>query len=126
MEPDDVLMMQQAWARLMEQYRVSADDAVPVFQTFAQAYGSPDRHYHNFEHLDEMFRIVGRVAAITDDLRAVQLAIWFHDAVYDSRAKDNEARSAELAITLLGPIGVPQSELQRVTRLILGTAHLAD
>lgn len=108
----------------MERFRVAPPDALPVFQLLIQAYSSPDRHYHTLEHLDEMFRAAARLSAITDDLRATQAAIWFHDAVYDPRAKDNESRSAELAATLLGPIGVPRSDLERIERLILATTHL--
>ena len=123
--PEDAVLMQQSWVRLLEKYRVDSTQSLPAFEVLVAAYGSADRHYHNLEHLDEMFRVAGRLTTITDDPKTIQLAIWFHDAVYDSRAKDNEARSAELAIALLGPIGVPRSELQRLTQLIQATAHLA-
>lgn len=116
----------EAWLRLMQQYRVPEANAKPVFEVLAAAYGSPNRHYHNLEHLDEMFRTVERLATFADDLQAVHLAIWFHDAVYDTRAKDNESRSADLAVKLLEPIGVLRSELEIATRLILATAHLAN
>jgi predicted metal-dependent HD superfamily phosphohydrolase len=55
----------------------------------------------------------------------VELAIWFHDAVYDPRAKDNEARSAFLAAERLGPLGVPVVTVVRVMGLIRSTEHLA-
>ena len=126
MDLEEILVMQQGWVRLMERHRVAPADARPVFELLVAAYRSSERHYHTLEHLDEMFRVAGRLMAITDDPRTVQLAIWFHDAVYDPRARDNEARSAELAVTLLGPIGVSKSELEVVTRLVLATAHLAD
>ena len=125
MEPPDTFELQTAWIQLLEKYGLPASTSMPVFRVLDAAYSSPDRHYHTFEHLDEMFRVAGKLAAITDDPRRVQLAIWFHDAVYNSHAKDNEDRSAELAVTLLGPIGVPRSELEGVTRLILVTAHQA-
>jgi predicted metal-dependent HD superfamily phosphohydrolase len=117
--------MRLNWSRLLERYRIPAAAALPVFQILEQAYQAPERHYHTLEHLDEMFHVAGRLTAITDDPRAMQLAIWFHDAVYDPRAADNEARSADLAVALLAPIGVPRSELDIITRLILATAHLA-
>jgi predicted metal-dependent HD superfamily phosphohydrolase len=124
--PERLAALQQGWAKLLARYRIAAVDAYPVFDVLVAAYSAPDRHYHNLEHLAEMFRVASRLTSITDDPSAVQLAIWFHDAVYDARASDNEARSADLAVTLLGPIGVPGSELDRVTRLIHTTAHLAD
>ncbi len=116
--------MQTAWTKLLERYRIPAANAYPVFDVLVAAYTAPERHYHNLEHLLEMFRVAGRLAANTDDPSALQLAIWFHDAVYDSRSRDNETRSAELAVDLLGPIGVPGSTLERVMRLIGATAHL--
>jgi predicted metal-dependent HD superfamily phosphohydrolase len=118
--------MQRDRVRLLEHYRVAPTDAYPAFDVLAAAYSAPERHYHNLEHLGEMFRVAGRLAAQTDDLPALQLAIWFHDAVYDTRAKDNEGRSGELAVDLLGPIGVPASTIERVVRLVKATAHLAS
>lgn len=126
MSPADADEMKRAGVRLLESFRVAAEDAAPIIDLLAAAYQSPERHYHNLDHLDDMFRIVGRLAGITDDLRFVHLAIWFHDAVYDSRAKDNEARSADLAVKLLGPAGVPRSDLEKLIRLIEATAHRAD
>ncbi|MFO0798180.1 MAG: hypothetical protein U0804_11950 [Gemmataceae bacterium] len=122
--PERHAAMQQAWARLLGGYRVTPAAAYPVFDLLVTAYTAPDRHYHNLEHLAEMFRVAARLTAITDDPAPVQLAIWFHDAVYDPRAADNEERSADLAATLLGPLGVPRDEIDRVGRLIRATAHL--
>lgn len=124
--PERLEPMKKGWARLMERYRVALLSYEPVFDLLVASYSAPDRHYHNLEHLAEMFQVAARLFTITDDPSTVQLAIWFHDAVYDSRAKDNEDRSAELAVTLLGPIGVPRSELDRVTQLIQATRHLAS
>ena len=124
--PERLAALQQGWAKLLDRYRVAAADAYPVFDVLVAAYSAPDRHYHTLEHLAEMFRVASRLLSITDDPSAVQLAVWFHDAVYDPRAADNEARSAELVGTLLGPLGVPRAELERVARLVHATAHLAD
>lgn len=124
--PERHAALQQAWAKLLDRYRVSAAAAYPVFDVLVAAYSAPERHYHNLEHLAEMFRVAARLTAITDDPSSVQLAIWFHDAVYDPHAADNEARSADLADTLLGPLGMPRYELDRVATLIRATAHLTD
>jgi predicted metal-dependent HD superfamily phosphohydrolase len=124
--PDRLDSLRQGWVDLLERYRVSPADVGPPFELLVAAYSAPDRHYHNLEHLDEMFQAAARLTTWTEDPGPVQLAIWFHDAVYDPRANDNEARSAELAVRLLLPIGVPGSALERVARLIATTAHLAD
>ena len=46
--------------------------------------------------------------------------------MYDSRAKDNERRSGDLAVDLLGTIGVPSSSIERIVQMIWTTAHTAD
>jgi predicted metal-dependent HD superfamily phosphohydrolase len=122
----DAGAMKQAGLRLLDRFRVPAAAAEPIVSLLLAAYQSRDRHYHNLVHIDEMFRVVGRLAAITDDLRHVHLAIWFHDVVYVSQATDNEARSADLAVKLLGPAGVPRSDLEKLVRLIDATAHLSN
>jgi predicted metal-dependent HD superfamily phosphohydrolase len=124
--PERLESMQSSWVRLLERYQAAPVRSLPVFDVLAAAHSAPERHYHNLEHLAEMFRVAGRLAPNTPDPAAVQLAIWFHDAVYDPRAKDNEARSAELAVDLLGPIGVPGAIIERVARLVRATAHLAS
>ena len=55
-------------------------------------WGEPHRHYHDRRHLSEV------LAALPDDApRAVRLAAWYHDAVYDPTRDDNEEASARLA-----------------------------
>lgn len=115
--------MQKAWVRVLETYRVAPVDAYPVFDALAAAYSAPERFYHNLEHLAEMFRVIDRLAPQVEDPAALHLAVWFHDAVYDSRAKDNERRSGDLAVDLLGPIGVPGSAIERIVNMIWATAH---
>ncbi|AMV29224.1 hypothetical protein VT84_32820 [Gemmata sp. SH-PL17] len=124
--PERLASMQKSWVRTLDQYRVAPTDAYPPFDVLVAAYSAPERHYHNLEHLNEMFRVVERLAPTVENPNALQLAIWFHDAVYDSRAKDNEQRSGELAVDLLGPIGVPASAIERIVRMIWATAHAAE
>jgi predicted metal-dependent HD superfamily phosphohydrolase len=124
--PERLAAMQAAWARALEKYRVAPADAYPAFDALVAAYTAPERHYHNLEHLAEVFRVADRLASQVDDPAALHLAIWFHDAVYDSRARDNEKRSGELAVDLLGPIGVPASAVERVVQMIWATQHAGD
>ena len=123
--PERLESMQKEWVRLLAHFGVSAAEAYPPFDMMVAAYGEPHRHYHNLEHLGEMFRVASRLAGQMENPVAVQLAIWFHDAVYDPRAKDNEAKSAALATDTLAALGVPAATVERVARLVNATAHLA-
>jgi predicted metal-dependent HD superfamily phosphohydrolase len=124
--PERLESMQKGWLRVLEKYRVAPADAYPPFDALVAAYTAPERHYHNLEHLGEMFRVAERLSTSVEDPNTLHLAIWFHDAVYDSRAKDNERRSGELAVDLLGTIGVPSSSIERIVQMIWATAHTAD
>ncbi|HSQ57443.1 MAG TPA: hypothetical protein VLM40_17100 [Gemmata sp.] len=121
-----VSALEKEWVELLTGFGVAAAPASASFESLRTAYTQPSRHYHNLEHLTEMFEVATLLSAQIDDPAAVALAIWFHDVVYDPRAKDNEARSAELAADLLGPLGVPIATIERVGELVNATAHLAS
>ena len=84
-------------------------------------YGAGGRHYHGMAHIEALLVLAGEYRAILCDPQAVEAAIWLHDAVYDSRARDNESRSAELAEELLGSHADKQ-RLARITAMIQASA----
>lgn len=121
--PERTAALQAGFVQTLSKYAAEPADAYRVFDRLEAAYGEVHRSYHTLEHLAEMFRVSSRLADFANDISAVQLAIWFHDAVYDPRANDNEARSAELANELLRPLGLPAQLLDHVAALIRSTAH---
>ena len=89
-----------------------------------RAYAEPHRHYHTGEHIA---RTLALFDGVRDRLRCPaesELAVWLHDAVYDPRAADNEARSADLAEALL-VAGEAAAAVPAVRALILATRHAA-
>jgi predicted metal-dependent HD superfamily phosphohydrolase len=92
-------------------------------------YAEPHRRYHDVEHLDEVLAVVDELSGLAADPVAVELAAWYHDAVYDPRAAagDSERRSAELAGVELTALGLPRDVVAEVERLVLLTAgHAVD
>jgi predicted metal-dependent HD superfamily phosphohydrolase len=77
------------------------------------------RKHHTVSHLHEMLDAIGELAdaGLDFDREAVELAAWFHDAVYEITRDDNEERSAELARELL----VSSPVRDEVARLVLVT-----
>jgi predicted metal-dependent HD superfamily phosphohydrolase len=85
-------------------------------------YAAAGRAYHDLRHLDEVLRNVDELAEVAQDPEAVRLAAWFHDAVYDPTAHDNEERSAHLAETVLSGLRVAVPRVAEVARLVRVTA----
>ena len=80
------------------------------------------RKHHTVTHLHEMLDAIGLLAesGVEFDREAVELAAWFHDAIYEIGRDDNEDRSAELARQLLASSPIRDE----VARLVLVTkAH---
>jgi len=95
-----------------------------------ERYDEPHRRYHDLRHIETVLTLVDELAAaedLGDDQRAVlRLAAWFHDAVYDPTATDNEESSALLAETTLTEVGASLGVVVEVARLVrLTTAHEA-
>ena len=75
--------------------RVGArDDVAGAGAALLGRWAEPHRAYHDLAHLAEVLERVDLLAAEADRPDAVRLAAWFHDAVYDPTAADNEERSA--------------------------------
>jgi predicted metal-dependent HD superfamily phosphohydrolase len=84
-------------------------------------YREPQRHYHTVEHLAAVLDVLDELAHPAPAPLAVRLAAWFHDAVYDPRASDNEERSAALARAVLHRLGAAPAVGERVAELVMAT-----
>ena len=87
-------------------------------------YSEPQRHYHTFHHIADCLTEFDCACHLAAAPCPLELAIWFHDAIYDPRAADNEQRSADLATAFLEQAGDTGKALtQDVATLILATRH---
>lgn len=101
-----------------------ADEALCI--ELQRCYGEPQRHYHTLQHLDECLAWFEREKEAAERPGEVALALWFHDAVYDVHAHDNEARSADWARGAMLSAGVPADAAERVHALVMATRHDAE
>jgi predicted metal-dependent HD superfamily phosphohydrolase len=118
--------LQKQWLRLLAALEVDSEEGRDVFGTVVEWYSSPGRVYHTLEHIGAVLDALVRLGATPERDPALLLAAWFHDAVYDSRAADNEEQSARLAERVLHGLGVQQAVVEETARLILLTkTHVA-
>ncbi|BAU92002.1 hypothetical protein MPPM_3397 [Methylorubrum populi] len=81
--------------------------AEAAWRALDAGYGEAGRHYHGWHHVADLLeghdaaRLLPDFTALDHD--AIDLAIVFHDAVYDPSRADNEARSADLLRVHAGP-----------------------
>lgn len=111
------------WARTARALGIDAD--VTARDAVLARYAEPQRRYHTLRHLDECFDRLERVLARAERPGELDIALWYHDAVYDPLASDNEARSAELAVGVLERARLPEPARDRVRALIMATRHEA-
>jgi predicted metal-dependent HD superfamily phosphohydrolase len=83
----------------------------------------PQRHYHTLQHLSECLAEFAAVRPLAQNPAAIEIALWFHDAVYYPHASDNEEHSASLATTCLTDAAVSGAFIATVRELILATRH---
>lgn len=103
------------WQRLFPTDSAAGADLI-------ERWSQPHRRYHTLEHLAVMLGVIDAHADLADDADAVRLAAWFHDAVYEPFAPDNEERSAGLAAAVLPGLGVAADRVAEVVRLVRLTA----
>ncbi|MFD6189344.1 hypothetical protein [Streptomyces sp. NPDC060275] len=96
----------------------SGPDPAPYADNLLARWREPQRRYHTLAHLTAVLDHVDVLAEHADDVDAVRLAAWFHDAVYQPDRSENEERSARLAERALPEAGVPAEKTAEVARLV--------
>ena len=96
-----------------------------LFDALVAAWSEPWRHYHALQHLGECLDHLARERAHAQHPGEIALALFFHDAVYELQASDNEARSADWADRALAECGVAPESIARVHALVMATCHNA-
>ena len=106
------------WHRLAAQ-----GDGLAVYTRLAEAYAEPTRAYHTSEHIEDCLTLLDASRTLARRVDEVEVAIWFHDAVYVATRTDNEKRSAELARASLRDAQVTSDIAERIGGLVLETRH---
>jgi predicted metal-dependent HD superfamily phosphohydrolase len=93
-------------------------DLAPLGDALLAAWSEPARRYHDVRHLKDCLAQLDELQVKPATRDTLELALWFHDAVYDPRATDNEERSARWAAEALAAAGVPPAAVNEVARLV--------
>jgi len=110
------------WTEAWRALGIEAPD-LALCAELQRRYGEPQRHYHTMQHLGECLAWFEREKALAERPGEVALALWFHDAIYDVHAHDNEARSADWAREALRTAGANEEAVERIHALVMATRH---
>ncbi len=118
------------WQKLGQMLGVSANEWTNSYTKLLKAWSSPGRYYHSLDHLDAMLGLLERFQHQAHDWPGLLLAAWYHDAIYDPRASDNEAQSARWFLEEAHSWKLAREQCERVVELIrltqTHTAHPED
>lgn len=100
--------------------------ATELHAVLERHYSEAHRAYHTMEHVRACLGWLDRYRIEAERPAEIELALWFHDVIYDPTRGDNEARSAEFATTWMRTLSVPADVIDRVAQLVMSTqAHRA-
>ena len=120
--------LQQRWRTVVAPLLPDPDH---TWQQLATRYNEPHRHYHTLDHVAACLGWLDQYRHLAADPLCLELALWAHDVIYDPRASDNEARSADwFALATIHPHPPTDTDmalLQDIDLSILGAhAELYD
>ena len=114
-------MEEQRFIALWQRLRGGPGTAAQVFSELSVRYAAPGRYYHSPRHITHCLKQLDAAREEISKPDQVELALWFHDAVYLPKAGDNEHRSAQLFLDMA--CDLPGCIRQSVSDLILATVH---
>jgi predicted metal-dependent HD superfamily phosphohydrolase len=109
------------WKMLMNALAFPASEA--TFDAIEKAYCEPHRRYHTTQHIDDCLVQFDLLRMQADAPAAIELSLWFHDAVYNPYKSRNEEKSADWAARFLVGVEAAEDFIVRIRSLILATRH---
>ena len=111
-----------AWARVWTELGVRCASQ-ETHEKLIRHYDEPHRAYHNRQHLAECLQVRRLLNAACQAPAEVDLALWFHDAIYDPLRSDNELRSAQWLDEVARDSGLDDETRRRLYDLVMVTRH---
>lgn len=89
------------WNQMCKPPGIPAGISEPALAQLIKRYDEPHRHYHNQQHLSDCFKFFDDIRKELENPLITEMAIWFHDCIYNTQCRDNESRSAAVAMAFL-------------------------
>jgi predicted metal-dependent HD superfamily phosphohydrolase len=113
--------VREAWKQLAGKYCNDPALIDRCFREMEKKYTTSRRHYHNLHHIQALLLLCERYAGQLHDRDVVAFSIFYHDIIYNVLRKDNEPRSAQVAVKRLQALQVPAEKAAQVKVYIEAT-----
>ena len=118
---EEIIFLKRQWDNLVLAFTSHTTIKEEIFQALKEKYLEEGRFYHNLSHVKSLLTLFESLEDKIQGHQVIQFSIWFHDAIYDSKRNDNEAKSANLASKMMNRFQVNQETIILVRDLILAT-----
>lgn len=119
--------LRRVWQELCRSPGIAPTRQAAMWNELVERHAEACRHYHTLTHVEALVATLLQHEESLQSPAQVLMAAFFHDAIYDPRATDNEAQSADLAAGFLLEMEFEESFVTSVRGLILATAgHMQE
>lgn len=114
--------LRKRWLSLCERLGATDPDAIDLlFRWIVSLYSGHRRCYHTMAHIEDCLQKLNVVRSLLYKPDIVEMALWLHDIICNTRRKDNEEQSAKFVGPMLSKMGIPQNVIGHVKYFILAT-----
>jgi len=116
---------QQRWCNLADSFNIDTHYQYAEYSKLKNAYSEEHRAYHDRQHISECLEKLdwARSAGYDENLPQIETALWYHDAVYNPRSRNNERESAKLCMRFLLQAQVGNTQREVILNMIMATEH---
>jgi len=123
--------MNKKWLELLQNIKefISSDNLDETFftnyyyKTIKFHYDNPNRFYHTFKHIRSLLFSLDDFHLTEIEKIKIELAIWFHDLIYNAKSKTNEIDSVDEFISFGLQTGLSINFIEEICDIILVTQH---
>lgn len=116
--------IKEIWTNLSSRYTSDQPLVLELWEEIHKNYSSPSRHYHDLSHIENMIKLAFEFKESIEDPDTILFSIFYHDIIYKATKKDNEEKSADLAVDRLKQLGISNDSIQKCRDQIIATkAH---
>jgi predicted metal-dependent HD superfamily phosphohydrolase len=109
------------FTKAIREFGVNEDSINTWPNALIAVYNEPQRYYHSVAHIFSMTQLSNKYRHQISNSIVVQLAIFFHDWVYDPEEHDNELRSIRVSKSFAAEVKLENSMTEKVSHYIEAT-----